>query len=140
MKRVLVDSDVLLDILMERQPFVVASASVLSWIAASGSEGMVAGHAITNMFYILRREVGRAESIDLLSAVTQILKVASITDSVINEALRSDMVDFEDAVTSSAAAASGAEGIVTRNIVDFKNSSVPAFSPTQFLANQESGL
>ena len=59
MKQVLFDSDVLLDILMERQPFVVASAKALAWATIPGNEGMVAGHAVTNMFYILRRKVGR---------------------------------------------------------------------------------
>ena len=96
MKRVLFDSDVLLDALMERQPFVIASAKVVSWATVAGNEGMVSGHAITNMFYILRRKVGREEAIKLLSAVTQILKVVSVTESVIHTALKSNMVDFED--------------------------------------------
>ena len=133
MNRILVDSDVLLDVLMERQPFVVASARVLSWTAESDHEGMVAGHAITNMFYILRRKVGRQDAIRLLSEITQILSIASITESVINQALKSNMVDFEDAVTSMAAEANGAEALVTRNIPDFVKSQIPALSPDQFL-------
>ena len=137
MKRVLFDSDVLLDVLMERQPFVVASAKGLTWATIKGNEGMVSGHAVTNMFYILRRKVGREDAIKLLSAITQILRVASVTDEVINTALKSDMVDFEDAVTSAAADASGAEAIVTRNGSDFAKSRVPVLSPNQFLGEEE---
>jgi predicted nucleic acid-binding protein len=133
LKQVLFDSDVLLDILMERQPFVVASAKALAWATIPGNEGMVAGHAVTNMFYILRRKVGRDEAIRLISAILQILTVASVTAAVIDAALKSAMLDFEDAVTSIAAEASGAEVIVTRNGSDFLRSRVPTLSPDEFL-------
>lgn len=136
MRRVLFDSDVLLDVLMERQPFVVASAKALTWATVPGNEGLVAGHAITNMFYILRRKVGREEAIRLISAILQILKVASVTESVIDAALKSAMMDFEDAVTSAAAEASGAEIIVTRNGSDFTQSSVLPLSSEEFLDEQ----
>jgi predicted nucleic acid-binding protein len=136
LRRVLFDSDVLLDVLMERQPFAVASARALTWATIPGNEGMVAGHAVTNMLYILRRKVGREEAISLISAILQILKVASITESVIDAALKSAMLDFEDAVTSAAAETSGAEIVVTRNGSDFTKSSVPPLSPDQFLEEQ----
>ena len=119
---------------MERQPFVIVSANALNWATMSGNEGMVAGHAITNMFYILRRKVGREDAIGLLSVVVQILEVASVTEPVINTALKSAMTDFEDAVTSAAAAASGAEVIITRNGSDFAKSPVPAISPEALLS------
>lgn len=127
------DSDVLLDILMERQPFITASAQALSWATVADHEGLVVGHAITNIFYILRRKVGRTEAIRLISTILQILRVASVTEAVIDTALKSPMVDFEDAVTSAAAAASGAEAIVTRNGPDFTESVIPALSPADFL-------
>ncbi len=121
---------------MERQPFVVESAKALTWATVPGNEGMVAGHAVTNMFYILRRKVGREEAIRLLSAIAQILEVASITESVIHTALKSTMVDFEDAVTSAAATASGAAAIITRNGSDFTKSLVSALSPEEFLTEE----
>lgn len=136
MRRVLFDSDVLLDILMERQPFVVASARALTWATIPGNEGLVSGHAITNMFYILRRKVGRDEAIRLISAILKILKVASVTEAVIDGALKSALLDFEDAVTSAAAEASGAEVIVTRNGADFQGSAVIFLSPSEFLDAQ----
>lgn len=108
MRLVFFDSDVLLDVLMERQPFVRASASALTWATLPGNEGMVAGHAITNMFYILRRKVGREEALRLISAIAQIFRVASITESVI-----------------------------TRNSTDFTKSLVPTLSPDDFLAEME---
>ncbi|NES41670.1 PIN domain-containing protein [Moorena sp. SIO2C4] len=134
MRRVLFDSDVLLDVLAQRQPFVVASAQALNTVTQEDLEGYVSGHAITNIFYILRRQVGSDVARRLLSTLLQRIQVASITDQVIRAALQSSMTDFEDAVTSEAALALGLDLIVTRNISDFVSSSVPVMLPEEFLA------
>lgn len=134
MRRVLLDSDVLLDVLAQRQPFVVASAQALSAATGSQVRGYISGHAVTNIFYILRRQVGGETARDLLSRLLQHLEVASVTDAVVKAALQSSMTDFEDAVTSEAASAAGVELIVTRNKGDFTDSTVPALLPDEFLA------
>ncbi len=113
MRRVLFDSDVLLDVLAERQPFVVASAQALNAVAQEQVEGYVSGHAVTNIFYILRRQIGCEAARNLLSRLLQRIQVASVTDEVIRNALQSPVKDFEDAVTSASAFAAGLEAIVT---------------------------
>ena len=134
MRRVLFDSDVLLDVLAQRQPFVVASAQALNTVTQARVEGYVSGHAVTNIFYILRRQVGSEAARELLSRLLQHLQVANVTDEVIRAALQSSMTDFEDAVTSEAANAAGLEVIVTRNAPDFVGSVIPALLPEEFLA------
>jgi predicted nucleic-acid-binding protein len=130
----LFDSDVLLDVLAQRQPFVVASAQALNMVTQPQVQGYVSGHAVTNIFYILRRQVGRETASELLSRLLEHLQIASVTDEVIRAALQSSMADFEDAVTSEAANAAGLEVIVTRNTTDFVASAIPAVSPEEFLA------
>ncbi len=134
MKRVLFDSDVLLDVLAQRQPFVVASAQALNTVTQEQVQGYVSGHAVTNIFYILRRQIGSEAARELLSRLLQRIQVASVTDEVIRQALQSPVTDFEDAVTSAAANAAGLEVIVTRNTSDFSTASVPAMLPEEFLA------
>lgn len=134
MKYVLFDSDVLLDVLAQRQPFVAASAQALSTVTQPQVQGYISGHAVTNIFYILRRQVGSETARELLSRLLQHLQVASVTDAVIRAALQSSMPDFEDAVTSEAANVAGAEVIVTRNKSDFATSAIPALLPDEFLA------
>ena len=134
MKRVLFDSDVLLDVLAQRQPFVIASAQALNTVTQEQVQGYVSGHAVTNIFYILRRQIGSEAARELLSRLLQRIQVASVTDEVIRQALQSSIADFEDAVTSAAANAAGLEMIVTRNTSDFVTSSVPAIMPEEFLA------
>ncbi|MEB3356954.1 MAG: PIN domain-containing protein [Synechococcales bacterium] len=128
------DSDVLLDVLAQRQPFVVASAQALNMATQPQVQGYVSGHAVTNIFYILRRQVGSETARELLSRLLEHLQIASVTDEVIRAALQSSMTDFEDAVTSEAANAAGLEVIVTRNTPDFVASAIPAVLPEEFLA------
>jgi predicted nucleic-acid-binding protein len=123
----------LLDVLAQRQPFVVASAQALNLATQPQVQGYISGHAVTNIFYILRRQVGGEAARELLSRLLQRLQIASVTDEVIRAALQSSITDFEDAVTSEAANAAGVEIIVTRNTDDFVASSVPAVLPEEFL-------
>lgn len=133
MKRVLFDSDVLLDVLAQRQPFIKASAKALNTVTQDRVVGYVSGHAVTNIFYILRRQIGGEATRELLSRLLQRIQVASVTDEVIRQALQSSIADFEDAVTIAAASAAGIEIIVTRNISDYQASSVPAMLPEELL-------
>jgi len=134
LRRVLFDSDVLLDVLAQRQPFVFTSAQALNTVTQPQVQGYVAGHAVTNIFYILRRQVGSETARELLLRLLQHLRVANVTDEVIRAALQSSMTDFEDAVISEAANAAGVEVIVTRNTPDFAASAIPAVLPAEFLA------
>jgi predicted nucleic-acid-binding protein len=131
--QVLFDSDVLLDVLAQRQPFVAASAQALNTVTKPEVQGYVSGHAVTNIFYILRRHVGSERVRELLLRLLQHLQVANVTDEVIRSALPSSVTDFEDAVTIEAANAAGVEVIVTRNISDFVASSISAVLPEDFL-------
>jgi predicted nucleic acid-binding protein len=133
LRRVLFDSDVLLDVLAQRQPFAVASAQALNLATQPQIQGYVSGHAVTNIFYILRRQTGSDAAQEHLSRLLQRIQVASVTDEIIRAALQNPMTDFEDAVTSEAARAAGIEIIVTRNISDFAASRAPVVLPQDFL-------
>ena len=133
MKQVLFDSDVLLDILAQRQPFVIASAQALNTVMKKQVQGFASGHAVTNIFYILRRQIGSEAARKLIENLLQHIQIASITNQVIHQALQSPIKDFEDAVTSAAAMAAGLEIIVTRNKSDFVASLVPAMLPEELL-------
>jgi PIN domain len=133
LRRALFDSDVLLDVLAQRSPFIVASANSLNTIRQGQVQGFVSGHAVTTIFYILRRQLGSERAHYYLSQILSELQVASVTGEVVQSALQSSLKDFEDAVTSFAAYYAGAEVIVTRNIDDFSAAVLPAMLPDQFL-------
>lgn len=139
MKKVLFDSDVLLDVLLNRHPFIIDSAQALNVVATEKVKGYLSGHAVTNLYYIMRRQLNSNVAHETLSQLLQRIQVASVTDSVIRAALQNSMTDFEDAVTSEAAHATQIDLIVTRNISDFEKSPTPAVLPgklVEILSNE----
>lgn len=134
MKKILFDSDVILDVLTQRQPFLEHSIQALDTATNDPSiTTYIAAHAITNIFYILRRQIGTTEAIAAIEHLLQKIEIASVNDQIIRNALKANMKDFEDAVTMKTAEAVGVEIIITRNLKDYVNSPIPAISPQTFL-------
>jgi len=126
--RVLIDTDVLLDIALDREPFVRDSAGVLHWAQHEPRQACVGWHSLSNIAY-LTGAGGRA----FIKDVVEFIEVAPTGTKEAKQALGFPMRDFEDALQAAAALAFDALFIVTRNIRDYKGSPIPAISPTQFL-------
>jgi len=125
--KVLVDTDVLLDVALARAPHVDASADVLRWAERTG-DAAVAWHSLTNCAYLLK-DSGRP----FLEQLLRIVSVATVGDPEARRALALPMRDLEDAFQSASALAWKAEYIITRNVKDYRNSPVKALSPSAFL-------
>jgi len=132
MKRVLYDINVLLDVLLMREPFLADSASALDAVGQGQVEGYVAGHAVTTLFYLLQRELGMAKSRQVLAGLLTKMRVAPVTDAGIRQALNNSFKDFEDGVTYAAAQEAEVSVIVTRNVSDFTKGIIPAVLPEVF--------
>ena len=126
--RVLLDTDVLLDVALARQQFLEASGAVLDWAEQHPGRAVVAWHSLSNLAYMIRPDA-RPFITDLLGFVD----VAPASATAVRLALRLPLTDFEDALQVAAATAAGAEHIVTRNVRDYRDSPVPAVTPTGFL-------
>lgn len=136
MKRVLFDTNILLDVILNRTPHVGASAGVLDLVGQGKVEGYVAGHAVTTIAYIVQREKRPAEARKALALLLSRVKVAPITDSSVRMALTMEFGDFEDAVCAASAQDSSCAVIVTRNPQHFRKSEPMAMLPEAFLASQ----
>lgn len=132
MKRVLYDTNVLLDVTLKREPHVAASAAALDAVGQGRVEGYIAGHAITTLFYLLQRQLGATKSRQVLADLLAKMRVASVTDAGIRQALSEPFKDFEDAVTHAAAREAKASVIVTRNVSNFAKGTIPAVLPEVF--------
>ena len=131
--KVLLDCDVLLDVALNRQPFVENSAKVLRWAESQG-EAAVAWHSLSNCAYLLK-DGGRS----FLAGLLQIVEVAKVGTEEAQRALALPLSDLEDAMQSASALAAGATFIVTRNLADYVHSPVPALHPEAFVANVVQG-
>lgn len=129
MKKVLFDTNVVLDVLLDRDTHAVASTRAWLAVENGAAEGLLAAHAVTTIHYLVRKELGTTRAKGVVSAVLRILKVAPVDGAILHEALQLPFADFEDAVTAAAARAAGCAYIVTRDPKGFRNSPVPALTP-----------
>ena len=125
--KALIDTDVLLDVALAREPHAEQSAGVLRWAEAGGS-AVVAWHTLTNCAYLLKGS-GRP----FLERLLQLVEVASVGGTDARRALELPMRDIDDAFQAAAALAWQADVIVTRNLADYRRSPVRALSPAAFL-------
>ncbi|MCP4363553.1 MAG: PIN domain-containing protein [Chloroflexi bacterium] len=132
--RVLVDTNVILDVLQVRQPFYEDSANVVDAVARQQVAGLLAAHTITNLFYIMSRFQNRATTAATLTHLLSTFNVGMIDDTVIRQALGWGWHDFEDAVQMATAVHENIDYIVTRNVKDFETQPVPVLLPSGLLA------
>lgn len=132
--RVLIDTNIMLDYILEREPYTVYSNKIFELCISGKLEGAVAAHSITNAYFILRKVMTSEERRTALLDVCEIVSVAGVDESKIISALNRDgFSDFEDCVQDECAAACGADFIITRNEKDFAESRVKAVSAEDFL-------
>ena len=129
MRRILVDVNVVLDVLLDRQPHVEGSAAVWMAVERGATEGLLAAHAVTTIHYLIRKELGSARAKRTVTAMLRVFGVAAVDGSVIQEALELAGPDFEDAVTAAAARQAGCDFIVTRDPKGFRECSVRCLAP-----------
>ena len=124
--KVLIDTDVLLDVALARDPHLSASLAVLEW-AENGGEAAVAWHSLTNCSYLLKG--GRR----FLKNLLKLVDVATVGSHDAKTAMDLPMADLEDAFQAASALAWKADLIITRNLPDYRKSPVPALSPMDFM-------
>lgn len=129
MKRILFDTNVVLDVLLERRPHVEASALVWAAMETGSVVGLLAAHAVTTIHYLIRKEKGASRAKQAISAILNVFEVAAVDGAVLQEALQLTFSDFEDGVTAAAAKQAGCECVVTRDPKGFRGSPVRSLTP-----------
>lgn len=132
--KVLIDTNVLIDYLLEREPFFEAAKEVILSCADGKTKGCIAAHSISNMFFILRKDYSIKERREVLSNLCSIFDVEGIDRAkLLAGLLNEDFSDFEDCLQMECAKSYGADYIVTRNISDYVTSEVKAIEPKDYL-------
>lgn len=133
--KLLIDSNVVLDVLLQRQPFYEVGSKVLFLTKESdGIENYVSAASITDIHYIAYRNLKDHEAVmNLLERLLSVVKIATVTSEHINNAVNLYWRDFEDSVQYSVAKGNNMDGIVTRNMRGFADSDVKIFTPEELL-------
>jgi len=135
MKRVFLDTDVLIDFLSDRQPCSQDAAALLSWVIQHKWEILVSAISFDNIYYVMRRNgVGQASAIKALKKIHDITTCVAVDAVIISAVLESDFKDFEDGIQYFAAMqAGGVNFFITRNLKDYKKAAVHVATPQQFM-------
>lgn len=132
--RILIDTNVLLDYLLTREPFYEDAKEVILTCTEGETKGCIAAHSISNMFYILRKDYDAKQRREILVNLCTIFDVEGIDKAKLLSGLQNeDFSDFEDCLQMECAKAYNAEYIVTRNIDDYKASVIKAILPKEYL-------
>lgn len=133
MRRVFVDTDVVLDLLLAREPFFPATTRLFLLFQEGRLEGCVSPLMFSNLFYILRKEMPAPQAISTLRKLKLLTHVLPVDERTIDLALASSFSDFEDAIQYYTALAHEVDAIVTRNKRDYKTAKLPILNAEECL-------
>ncbi len=136
--KVLFDTNIILDVLLDRKPFSEHASYLMSKVERSEIDGFLCATTITTIHYLLSKYLPKDTAIGNINSIMALFKIASVNRLVIENAIKSKITDFEDSVLHESAKHAGVDYIVTRNIKDFKKTKIPVFTPTEFLSMLES--
>jgi len=134
MDKVLIDSDIIIDYFYNRTPFSKDASEVLNLCVLRKIEGFITPLIVANVYYILRKTTKHEKLISDLIKLLEYISIINMNQKIVFEALNSDFKDFEDALQNYAAIETkNLNIIITRNIKDYKKSSLSVFTPESYL-------
>jgi predicted nucleic acid-binding protein len=132
--KILVDTNVILDVLCNRPEFIEASSKVWKYCEVDQIEGYISALSVPNIVYILRKELTPQKTEQLIQQITMIFKVVDLKSTDLKAAAKMLSSDYEDALQAVTAERLRVDFIITRNVKDFKQSKVLALTPAELLA------
>jgi predicted nucleic acid-binding protein len=136
MEKVFADTDVCLDLLIERIPFYNWAAALFSKAETNRVKLYVSSLTFTFLDYHLKRKVGNLTSRQLLLRFKTFVTILEVNEKIIELALASDFNDFEDAIQYYTALEGKVKLILTRNLPDYKKAQIPVMTPENYMKSQ----
>lgn len=132
--KILVDTNIILDVLLKREPYNKAAQVIMTKCADREITGYLAAHSIPNIFYVLRKEYSQEERRKFIKNLCEIFRISDLNAEKIISAIDNEQFsDFEDCLQEECAVAETVDYIVTRNPADFKQSRVKVVEPDDFV-------
>ena len=136
--KILFDTNVILDVLLDREPFSSIAAKLFSKVETGEITGYVCATTITTLHYLTRKVVGDDSALKEIKKIMMLFEIAPVNRAVLDSALISGIKDFEDAVVHASGVYKETLGIVTRDSAGFKKSEINFYSPEELLLMLES--
>jgi predicted nucleic acid-binding protein len=133
MKKVLIDTNVVIDLLAQREPFFNSTSRLFTLASKKLIVAYVSSLTLVTTHFIVSRELSESDTRKVIRKFKTITTVLDLKDSYINLALDSDFKDFEDAIQYHTALSNNLDAIITRNKRDFKKSRIPVYTTEEYL-------
>jgi len=130
---ILFDTNVVLDVLLDREPFAVDAAFLLSQVEQSKISGFLCATTVTTIHYLIAKAIGPQKAVRHIQSILSLFIIAPVNRVVLEQALTDSFTDFEDAVLHASACHAGVQSIVTRNVRDFNKAILPVFTPAELI-------
>ena len=130
---VLFDTNVVLDLLLDRRPFAFEAAQLVDQVARQRLQGLLGATTLTTIHYLAQRRVGDGGARRFMESLLSIFEVAPVGREVLLDALRLKLPDYEDAVLRESARRAGATAIVTRDVKGFVEAELVTYQPGELL-------
>ena len=135
MRKIFIDLNIILDVLLARQPFLGSSQRLLDLIVRGEVKGFVSAASMLNLYYIVQKQLTPPLALEHLRKMIHLFSIVEINKDILERAMHIRLVDYEDSVQAACAERCGAQFIITRNLKDFKGSPVSILSPEKYLEN-----
>ena len=131
--RVLFDTNVILDDLLDRQPFASVASELLQRVVEGRLDGVLCATTLTTIYYISSKSRSESYARSQTYNLVRLFDIAPVDEGVLSDAFNLDFTDYEDAVLHEAANRARVNGIVTRNQRDFRNAGLKIYAPVELL-------
>ena len=132
--KLFLDSDVVIDFFTDREPHANPASELFELNEQGNVRLYLSAVSINNIYYIVRRFLGHKKSLEAIETLTEMTEIVGTTKKEIIQALKNNFTDYEDSVQySSALTIKDLDVILTRNIKDYRNSSIAVMTPSNFL-------
>ena len=132
--KVLLDTNIIIDIALERQPYFTNSETVLAFVEQGQIEGYISASTISDLYYLIRKQKGRDLTIEFLQEILTFCQIATVNQAAIRMAFTTNFQDFEDSIQYSTAVVNKLDAIITRNPQDFPIITPRIITPEQLIA------
>lgn len=129
--KVLFDTNIILDVLLDRKSFVEISANLVGMVESNKVEGYLCATTITTLDYLISKAVNKKQAKIEIQKLLALFKIADVNSRVLDLSVKSEFADFEDAVQYYSGECCEVDGIVTRNTKDYRNTKLPVYSPKE---------
>lgn len=134
--KIMVDTNIIIDVLLERKPFVEDSYKLLSLCEEHKIDGFISASSITDIYYLVRKYTHSNElAYKVIGKILEIVKIYSVTNTEVITAFQKKARNFEDCLVAVCADSIHCDYIVTRNLKDFEEFEISAISPSEILSN-----